>query len=172
MNWRLLVGGGIPLAMLVGLLAWPIIKKVDPHALPSAMEGKPAPAFSLTSLEGETVQLADFAGRPVVLNFWATWCRPCAQEHPFLLSAAREYEERVVFLGVLYGDTEDKASTYLEQVGSAYPTLMDPGQRTAMDFGVGGVPETFFISSDGVIAKKVALPLNGAELRSHLEPLL
>ena len=172
MNWRLLVGGGVPVALLLGVLAWPILKKVDPHALPSAMEGRSAPAFSLTSLEGETVQLSDFLGRPVVLNFWATWCRPCAQEHPFLLSAAREYGDRVVFLGVLYGDTADKASAYLAEAGAAYPTLLDPGQRTAMDFGVGGVPETFFLSSDGRIAKKVALPLNGAELRSHLEPLL
>ncbi len=129
-----------------------------------------APGFALTTLDGETVDLASLAGKPLVLNFWATWCQPCALEHPNLLAGARR-NPGVVFLGVLYGDTPEKAKWYLERAGSAYPTLVDPGQRTAMDYGVGGVPETFFIDREGRIVNKLAQPLSAAELQRQVEAI-
>ncbi len=171
MNWKVLVAGMIPVAALIGVLASGFGK--DPKALPSMLDGKPAPSFELLSLDGETIRLSDLAGSPVVLNYWATWCRPCAMEHPVLLQAAQAYEPRgVKFLGVLYGDTEDKARDYLQRRGSVYPTLLDPEQRTAIDYGVGGVPETFFIGRDGTIVRKYSGPLYMELMVEILEELL
>jgi len=169
-NWRVLGPGLLGIGLLVLVLAAPILKGTDPHALPSVLEGRIAPNFSLKTLNGEPVDLASLKGRPVVLNFWATWCQPCALEHPNLLEGSRRNPE-VTFLGVLYGDEPAKAKRYLARAGSAYPTLVDPGQRIAMDYGVGGVPETFFIDRDGQIVKKLAQPLSAMELEKWLEAI-
>ena len=98
-NVPLLLGGlaftiGFVVLLGVGFL-------FNPFALPDNMTGRPAPDFRLTDLDGNEVQLSDHLGRPVVLNFWSTWCIPCKQEHPVLLEAAKLYPE-VTFLGVVY----------------------------------------------------------------------
>ena len=125
MNWKVLLSGLFGIGLLISVLAVPILKGTDPHALPSVMEGRKAPAFALKSLDGQAWSSDTLLGKPVVLNFWATWCGPCAQEHPVLLSAARKYPD-VVFLGVLYGDEPVKAQRYLAKAGAVYPTLVDP----------------------------------------------
>ena len=171
MNWKILAVGALCAVPAVVILAEGFGH--DPRALPSVLEGKPAPGFSLTSLDGQPISLAEQRGKPVVVNFWATWCVPCSQEHPLLLEAAQRYQDRgVVFLGVLYGDTADKAVPFLKKHGSAYPNLLDPGQVTAIDYGVGGVPETFFIDKSGMIARKVVGPVSPDEMISTLESLL
>ena len=108
---------------------------------------------------GAPVTLAGLAGRAVVLNFWATWCVPCLQEHPALTSGARAWPE-VQFVGVVYEDEEARTGEFLEQQGSAYPSLMDPESKVAIAYGVFGVPETFFIDRAGRIVEKVAGPLD------------
>jgi len=168
-NLGLLIGGLVFTAALVALLA--VGFTLNPRAVPSVMEDKEAPNFTLTSLEGETVSLSAFAGRPVVLNFWSTWCGPCKQEHPVLLQAASMYPE-VVFLGVLYQDDPDLARRYLQRAGAAYTHLLDPGNRTAIDYGVTGVPESFFIDRSGTVVRKVAVPLHPEMLYPQLQALL
>jgi cytochrome c biogenesis protein CcmG/thiol:disulfide interchange protein DsbE len=171
MNWKVLVAGLVPVAALVAVLASGFGK--DPKALPSMLEGKAAPPFALETLDGKPVSLESLKGTPVVVNFWATWCRPCAMEHPVLLKAAQVYEPRGVrFLGILYGDEADKARAYLAREGQAYPTLLDPGQRTGIDYGVGGVPETFFIGRDGTIVRKYTGPIPWTDMVEILEELL
>lgn len=171
MNWKVLGAGALMVVPLVWLLAQGFGR--DPRALPSVLEGRRAPDFSLVTLEGEPVSLASLKGKPVVLNFWATWCTPCAVEHPTLLEAARRYEPRgVVFLGVLYGDEPDKARDFLTKRGAAYPTLVDPEQHTAIDFGVAGVPETFFLDGNGQIVRKVSGPVSVDVILETLEPML
>jgi cytochrome c biogenesis protein CcmG/thiol:disulfide interchange protein DsbE len=167
-NWKVLGFGLAMIAALVWVLASGFGK--DPHALPSVLEGRPAPAFSLVDLDGQPVSLSDFAGRPVVLNFWATWCGPCAFEHPVLLEGARAYPE-VAFLGVIYGDTVEAANVFLKNRGNAYRHLQDPGQHTAIDYGVAGVPESFFLSGDGTIVSKFTGPLNRPALVSAVEQI-
>ena len=168
-NVPLLLGGlaftiGFVVLLGVGFL-------FNPFALPDNMTGRPAPDFRLTDLDGNEVQLSDHLGRPVVLNFWSTWCIPCKQEHPVLLEAAKLYPE-VTFLGVVYLDQPGPIRNYLKRAGSAYPHLIDPGSRVAIDYGVTGVPESFFIDRKGVIQNKVAFPVSASFLGTQLEPLL
>ena len=164
-NVPILVGGLALAVALVALLASGFGR--DPHALPSMLESHPAPPFALVDLDGKPWDLASLRGRPVVLNFWSTWCQPCKLEHPLLQEAARATPE-VVWLGVLYGDEPEKARRFLASGGSTYPTLVDPEGRVAIDYGVTGVPETFFVDADGVILRKVTGPLSGPALAELL----
>jgi cytochrome c biogenesis protein CcmG/thiol:disulfide interchange protein DsbE len=101
----------------------------------------------------------------VVLNFWATWCVPCYQEHPVLAAGASRYPD-VAFVGVVYEDEEARVERYLREQGGSYPSLMDDGGKTAIAYGVYGVPETFFIAPDGTIVEKHTGPLTEGRLRT------
>jgi cytochrome c biogenesis protein CcmG/thiol:disulfide interchange protein DsbE len=171
MNWKVLAAGLLLVVPLVAVLASGIGN--DPKGVSNALEGTPAPDFTLQTMDGEPVTLASLEGRTVVLNFWSTWCQPCKLEHPHLQQAASVYGQKgVVFLGVLYNDEAEKAKPFLKRNGSVYPTLLDPGQRVAIDFGVAGVPETFIITADGQIAQKFSGPVSYQVLAETLEPLL
>ena len=129
----------------------------------------------LTFLDDKNNQLnlKDYNGNLILLNFWATWCIPCVQEHQQLIEAANTYKSKgVAFLGILYGDTAEKAREFNVKHGSAYPTLIDDSQRTNIDYGVAGVPETYIIDRDGTIIKKFTGPVFKAELDAVLKELL
>ena len=101
----------------------------DPHAVPFMLEGKPAPAFTLRALDsGEQVSLEQLKGRPVVINFWASWCGPCSQEHPVLDWGAREFGSQAQFLGIVFEDTEENARAVLAGAGRQLP----PADRSAL----------------------------------------
>jgi cytochrome c biogenesis protein CcmG/thiol:disulfide interchange protein DsbE len=168
MNWKVLAVGALIVAPLIWILASGFGH--DPRAIPTTTIDTPAADFSLVSLDGEPVQLSKLRGKPVVLNFWSTWCGPCVHEHPLLQAAARANPD-VVFLGVLYGDEPARARDYLKRAGSAYPTLVDESQRVVVDYGVAGVPETFFISAGGTIVHKVSGAVSQAQLLSALEAI-
>ena len=171
MNWKVMSVGLILCIPLIFVLAKGF--NYDPRALPEELTGEIAPDFTLNSLEGYPVALSDLKGSVVVVNFWATWCGPCLQEHGELMKAAEEYKPKgVAFVGVLYGDTQAKAEAYLKKHGSAYPTLLDDAQRTNIDYGVAGVPETFVIDREGRIVKKYAGPVTQIELDLLLSDLL
>jgi len=146
----------------------------DPRAVPSVLVGKRAPAFALKDLRtGQQVRLADLRGHVVVLNFWASWCVECAVEHPGLFAAWQRYgDSGVVFLSVLYQDQPSSAARFERRMGQGWPDLLDPGGRTALDYGVTGPPETFFIGPDGRIAWKQVGPSSYALLASRIRALL
>ncbi len=165
MNRKVLIAGVVVALPLVGLLVLSLGR--DPHKVDSPLIGQSAPAFSLRPIGGGApVTLETLRGKPVVVNFWATWCVPCYQEHPVLQQAARVMERDVSLLGVIYEDEEAKVAGFLRQQGSAYPTLMDDGGKMAIAYGVYGVPETFFISPDGTIVDKYVGPLTAAALQA------
>jgi cytochrome c biogenesis protein CcmG/thiol:disulfide interchange protein DsbE len=140
----------------------------DPHAVPDVRTGTQAPTWKLVDLEGREWSSESLRGKPVVLNFWSTWCGPCKFEHPVLLQAAQAYPD-VVFLGVIYSDEPTAVSRYLDRNGKAYPHLVDPAGHAAIDFGVTGVPETFFIDRGGRIVHKEAQALRPDTLQRWLD---
>ncbi|MDO8526623.1 MAG: redoxin domain-containing protein [Deltaproteobacteria bacterium] len=138
---------------ILALLAFGLTR--DARELPSTMTGKKAPDFSLKTLEGKEISLKSFEGHPVVLNFWATWCGPCLMEHKIFNEGRKIYEkEGVVFLGVVYQDKKESVQRFLKEYGEPFTVLTDKESKTAIDYGVGGVPETFFIDSHGTIYDK------------------
>ncbi|MDQ6799840.1 MAG: redoxin domain-containing protein [Acidobacteriota bacterium] len=165
----LIVGAAITLA-LVAILFVGLGK--DPAEIKSPLIGKPAPDFALKAVgTGQTIDIAALRGKPVVLNFWATWCVPCYQEHPVLVENAQMIPN-VQFIGVVFNDTEDKINAFLRERGSAYPTLLDEQGKTAIEYGVGGVPETYFLNRQGVIVAKFTGPMTTEILQSNVAKAL
>lgn len=127
----------------------------NPQALPAAFLDQPAPPFDLVAIDGRRVTSQSLRGRPVVVNFWASWCGECKREHPVLMAGHERYGDEVAFVGVLYQDSVPDAVAYLAENGdSGYPNLVDPSGRLAIEFGVTGVPETFFIDASGRVRFK------------------
>lgn len=147
---------------------------VDPTLGPSPLVGKPAPDVAVTSIDdGATIRISDFAGSVVVVNFWAPWCVPCRAEHAVLVAAAAEYRAAgVVVLGITYESELDDVMTFLEELGRGYPVAMDDRSRAAINFGVRGVPETFFIDRGGIVYGKVLGPVDEAVMTSTLDAIL
>ncbi len=150
------VAGGVVLGVaLVGsLLSFGLSR--DPAVIRSPLIGRPAPDFALQTLDGSrTVRLSDLRGQVVVINFWASWCRDCRVEHPALTAAWQRYRESgAVVLGVAFQDRKDDSTAFARELSIDYPLLQDPDSRTALAYGVYGIPETFFVSPDGRLAHK------------------
>ena len=174
-----------PIILAVGLLMVGVLVAVlasgfqhDPRSITSPLLGKAAPDFTLQALEPEasgasaTVKLSALRGTPVVINFWATWCIPCQQEHSTLLAAAREFDGVAKFYGVVYQDKPEAIDAWLNARGRAYPTLIDVGSQAAIAFGVYGVPETFVIDKKGIIREKFTGGVTFAGVASLLNTLI
>lgn len=132
----------------------------DPALVDSPLIGQPAPTRPLPYLEeAGALSLADLRGQVVVVNFWASWCVACREEHPALLAAATTYRDAgVTFVGVNYQDQRSSALGFLDELGRGgdnYGYVTDPGSATALDFGVFGLPETYFVDRDGTIVTKI-----------------
>lgn len=151
-------------------LAWLLVASLG-RSVPRV--GDPAPEFSLVSMDGETVTSAELAGRPYLLNFWASWCVPaCVDEHPVLLDAQERYGDQVTIVGVLYRDSPEAAQAFLETYGDGgWLNLSDPGERLAAAWGVLGPPETFLVDADGRVAARRIGPLTAADLDAFLSPV-
>jgi DsbE subfamily thiol:disulfide oxidoreductase len=127
----------------------------------------PARNFTISRLGGGTIDLASLKGRPVLVNFWASWCVPCREEASTLERAWQTYEPRgVAFVGINIWDSETTASDFTNQFGLTYPNGVDADGKVAIDYGVRGVPETFFIDRQGMLVSKYVGPVlnNGSGL--------
>jgi cytochrome c biogenesis protein CcmG/thiol:disulfide interchange protein DsbE len=113
--------------------------------------GNRVPAFELTTFDGERIDTADYDGKVIVINFWASWCKPCEEEAADLEAAWQLYQERgdVVFLGVNYVDIETPAKEYLEKFAITYPNGPDLRTKVSQMFRILGVPETYIVGKDG-----------------------
>jgi cytochrome c biogenesis protein CcmG, thiol:disulfide interchange protein DsbE len=139
-------------AVLAGVLYVGVVHSPEKSTMQSALLGKPAPAFSLPVLGNPAgrLSLADLKGRPWVLNVWATWCFGCRDEHPLLVEIARD--KRVTIVGLNWKDEDAAAQRWLQELGDPYDVVaVDADGRTAIDFGVYGAPETFFIDANGLV---------------------
>jgi cytochrome c biogenesis protein CcmG/thiol:disulfide interchange protein DsbE len=138
---------------VLGLLALVGVGLIRTQQGPVGVGSKPAP-FTLRTFEGAEVNTADLIGQVVVINFWASWCEPCKQEAAELEQAYQQYKDQgVAFLGVNYVDTEPEARAYLEEFGITYPNGPDLGTRISQAFRIRGVPETYILGPQGILAE-------------------
>ncbi len=152
----------VTFALLAGIFFVRLRSGADPAALPSVLIGKPVPSFQLQPLAGIEVDgkpvpglsSADLKGSVSVLNFFASWCAPCQVEHPMLMRLSREAGVRVI--GIDYKDSAEAGRRFLTRNGVPFQAVgVDTTGRTAIDFGVYGVPETFVIGADGTVRDKL-----------------
>jgi len=169
-NRKVLLVGLILVAPLLAVLASGL--RHDPREVVSPLIGRPAPGFSLADLDGRTLRLEDLQGQPAVVNFWATWCQPCAAENPIFSAVARRYAGRARFVSVIYQDSPEAIRAYEQQRGRWGSTLVDPESRTAIRYGVYGVPETFLIDARGLVREKVTGMVSFDGLSRSLEEML
>jgi cytochrome c biogenesis protein CcmG/thiol:disulfide interchange protein DsbE len=145
----------------------------DPNSIDSPLIGKPAPEFVLRDFDGGAIDLASLRGKPVVVNFWASWCQPCVAEHPLLVEAAQRYAGQVAFIGVVPSeDTADGVDRFTRHLGRWGPVYHDADGRVSIAYGVFKLPETYFVASDGRIVSKVAGPLDERSLEANLGAVL
>lgn len=166
------------LAALLGS-AWinasrePAAVVTDTTGLPEApLPGYRAPDFTLTAINGETITLSALRGRPVVLNFWATWCPPCRVEMPFFQRASANYNGRAIVLGISDGETADVVTRFAAQNGLSYPLLPDSDSQVSRQYATRALPTTFFIDADGMITEVHSGIINQAVLEDKIERLL
>lgn len=137
--------------------------------------GDRVPNFALTTFEGEQIELKDLEGKVVVLNFWASWCKPCEQEAADLEDAWKFYEPggEVMFLGVNYVDTEPEARAYLAKFGITYPNGPDLRTIISQKFRISGVPETYFLDRNHTLQYAQKGPFSSlSQITTIIDPLL
>ena len=149
------VAVAVPVFLLVLVLANG--EPAATRAVKSPLVGKPAPPIEGTTVDGTAASLADLEGKWVVVNFFATWCVPCRQEHPELVRFAQSHEARgdAAVLGVVYSDNAQAVREFRDKEGGAWPMLADPKGRIALEYGVAGIPESFLVSPEGVVVAKL-----------------
>jgi cytochrome c biogenesis protein CcmG/thiol:disulfide interchange protein DsbE len=145
----------------------------DPRLIPSPLVGRPMPAFAGTTLDGGQFSSADLAGKPAIVNFWASYCIPsCVDEHPVLLDLAARHGDQLQMVGVLVNDTTDGARGFLARYGQvSWPTILNADGGISIDYGVTGPPETFFVNAEGIVVARHVGPLTAAVVAQELAAL-
>jgi cytochrome c biogenesis protein CcmG/thiol:disulfide interchange protein DsbE len=167
MKWR----SFLPLVAVLGLLvllAYGFTR--DPREIKSPLIGRRAPPFALTLFDSGRFDLEAHRNKVVVVSFWASWCVPCREEAPLLEAAWRAHRDQgVLFVGVNIQDQEAAARQFINEFGLSFPNGPDPGSRIAVDYGVYGIPELFFVDRSGRIAYKHIGLIGEPLLRAKLE---
>lgn len=176
-------GGRVTWAVIAGALVFLVLAVVfagrfgsDPSLTDSPLIGRAAPLAPIPLQDGTgAVAMSDLEGDIVVVNFWASWCAPCRDEHPALTVAATEYADfDTTFVAVNYQDTPERAERFLDELGRSGATIYasDEGSATAFEWGVLGLPETFFVDRTGVVVGKVSGPITYDLLTATIDRIL
>jgi len=160
-------------AILVILLALGLVATSCPAEAPAPEIGKLAPDFELDTLDGQTLVLSQLKGKPVLLNFWATWCGPCRYEMPFLQQIDQGWpEEELVLLTINIKESSSQIAQFLQSEGLSFTVLLDSQAAVAQQYNVMGIPTTFFIDKEGVIQEiKIGSFQSQAEIEAILSQL-
>jgi cytochrome c biogenesis protein CcmG/thiol:disulfide interchange protein DsbE len=176
LNLRRLRFGYLVTALIVPLLLAALLGAYlvsrNPAGAPTAI-GNLAPDFSVADLDGNPIRLADLRGRPVIVNFWASWCGPCVEEFPLLRdAAARHADDGLVVIGIVWADRSEAARDFMARNGATWAAAMDPGEQVSRDYGILGPPETYFIGRDGIIRARQIGQISATSLDAKLAAIL
>ena len=170
-TWVRLAFAGVGVGGVIGLLVYGFSR--DARHIQSPLIAKQAAPFTLMLFDGRTIRLQDFRGKAVFLNFWASWCPPCRAEAKALEATWQKNKERdVVFLGIDIQDTDEDARAFLQEFGVTYMNGRDPSGKIAVDYGVWGIPETFFIDPSGGITYKHVGEIGAQTITAKLDGAL
>ena len=154
-HWKLVSIASLAVLVVAffALMAYGLANRESPTGRSGVTRvGKPAPQFSMTLLSGGEFRLEDHAGSPLVINFWASWCPPCRDESPGFERVWQKYRDSgVQFVGVDIQDTQEEAARYVEEFGLTFPNGRDPDGKITVEYGVIGLPVTFFIGANGIV---------------------
>jgi cytochrome c biogenesis protein CcmG, thiol:disulfide interchange protein DsbE len=158
----------VPAVLFIGLFAFYLFKDARKPVV-----GSKAPQFSAEYLDRDgTFELSSLRGKPVLLNFWASWCPPCKDEAPLLEDAYARYGDEVEFVGIDIRDARDDALEFVESYGITYPQVRDDTLRVYTQYGLTGQPESFFIDQNGIVVQHVKGPLQETALYQFLDVLV
>ena len=172
---RSTIGVFLGVAALMALFGYGLVSRssADPASPtePAALRaGRPASDFSIQLFSGGFFRLADQRGKVVLVNFWASWCPPCREEAPALERAWQANKDKgVVLVGVDVWDTDTDARSFLRDFGITYPTGPDPNGEIAIDYGLTGVPETWFIDREGKLVRRWTGALTDQQISAFIE---
>lgn len=171
----------VPLAAILALFAWGISHRapsegplgVNASGRPGQVMVRQLPAAVLRTYDGGELRLSDLAGKPLVVNFWGSWCVPCRQEAPVLERAWQASRDRgVTFLGVSVWDAERDSVRFIEELNITYPNAADTGGQLAIELGLTGIPETYFVDARGRIVDRWIGPIREEQLLAIIERLI
>ena len=164
----------------VGILTFILIQLLTPatHSVTDPLVGHPAPNFTLVLLHNDsgknTLSLSNLKGKPIVLNFWASWCQPCKEELPLLENAWKQMQaqnKNIVFLGIDFQESNSDASSFLLQHGITYLAGLDTDGSIANKYGVSSLPQTVFIDRNGIVTSREPQELTAQELSRNLQSI-
>jgi thiol-disulfide isomerase/thioredoxin len=129
---------------------------------------KPAPDFELTSLDGSSINLSDFRGHPVLINYWATWCPPCVEELPLIEEQYKKFSPGLVVLAINAGEEPETVKNYVDKKGFTFPVLLDPDWNAEALFGIMAYPTSVFIDENGIIRARYVGGMSSETLDDYL----
>jgi peroxiredoxin len=162
---------GIGVIVVYGMGFAGALTRGSNQTLEHVKAGEQAPDFELASLSGETIRLSDLRGKPVLVNFWATWCAPCVLEMPNFQKYYENYPGSFEILAVNSGETQEKVAKFVEDMGLTFPIVLDPALKVYALYRFQGYPTSYVIDEEGVIRFRQIGMMDEATLESYLTQL-